>query len=96
MTRRKQGFRHKTRSVLSKHTRNRGKIRISRYFATFKDGDRVLLQAEPAVQGGMYHPKFHSHVATVLKKKGACYDVEVKEDGKKKVMTVHPVHLRSL
>jgi len=95
MTKRKRGFRKKTRAVMRKHFREKGKIKLSRFFASFKDGEKVLFHAEPAVQSGMYHPRFHSKVGVVLKQKGSCYDVQIKDGGKTKVLSVHPVHLRS-
>jgi ribosomal protein L21E len=47
-------LRRKTRHKLSKTQRTKGKISLTKYFQKFKQGDKVVLKAEPAVQKGMY------------------------------------------
>ncbi|MDP7323777.1 MAG: 50S ribosomal protein L21e [Candidatus Woesearchaeota archaeon] len=93
MAQRIGGFRRQTRYKLQKHFRKRGKISIPKYLQIFKLGDRVVLHAEPAVQKGMYHPRFHGKVAVVKSKRGTNYEVELKDGGKLKTLIVHPVHL---
>lgn len=87
------GFRRKTRHKLHKAIRSKGKISITRYFQKFNDGDKVVLKAEPAVQKGMCHPRFHGKTGIVSGQTGACYHVDIKDGGKQKVMVVHPIHL---
>ncbi len=85
--------RRKTRSKLHKVTGTKGKISISRYFAKYEIGDRVALKAEPAVQKGMYFPRFHGKIGEVTGKVGRCYKVQIKDFTKEKTLIVHPVHL---
>lgn len=94
MVQRKGGFRRKTRSKLSKSPRQKGKISIRRALQSFEDGERVLLVAEPAIQSGMYHPRFHGKSGLVRGQQGECYTVEVKDGSKRKSLIVHPSHLR--
>jgi len=94
MAKRVGGMRRKTRSKLKKNIRERGKIRLSRYFQTFKESERVYLSAEPAVHEGMYFPRFHNKVGTIKRKKGRCYEVEIKDGKKLKMLIVHPAHLK--
>ncbi|MBI4449238.1 50S ribosomal protein L21e [Candidatus Woesearchaeota archaeon] len=88
------GMRRKTRTLLRKNIRNKGKISISRYFAEYKLGDRVLLMMEPAVQKGMYYPRYYGKVANVEGKRGDCYIVTIQDRSVQKTLTVHPVHIR--
>lgn len=88
--------RSKTRLLLKKPLRSRGKISIRRYFSTFKEGERVGLAAEPAVQKGMYHCRFYGRIGVVEGKRGRCYMVSIKDGGKNKTLIVHPVHLRRM
>ena len=88
------GFRTRTRDKLKKHFRQKGKISIRRYFQSFKEGDSVYLSAEPAIQNGMYLPRFHSKVGIVREKQGECYKVEMNDLNKAKILIVHPVHLK--
>lgn len=94
MVKRIGGFRRKTRHKLSKKVRQKGKISLTRYFAEFGKGEKVQLAAEPAVQKGMYFPRFHGRVGIINGKKGDCYEVEISDLGAKKTLIVHPVHLK--
>ncbi|MBD3313159.1 50S ribosomal protein L21e [Candidatus Woesearchaeota archaeon] len=88
------GFRRGTRSKLRKGVRNKGKISVTKFFQEFKEGDKVLLKAEPAVQNGMYFPRFHGKTGRIKSKRGRCYEVLIKDIGKEKMLLVHPVHLQ--
>lgn len=94
MVQRVGGFRRKTRNKLSKETRSKGKISLTKYFQKFNEGEKVLLLAEPAVQKGMYFPRFHGKLAIVGRQKGKCYEVMIKDGNKEKSLIVHPIHLR--
>lgn len=96
MVKRIGGFRRKTRSKMSKSPRTQGKISLRRYFFKFKDGDKVLLTAEPAIQTGMYFPRFYGKIGVVKGMQGECYKVGIKDGNKAKLVIVHPVHLRKI
>ena len=94
MAKRIGGFRRKTRHKLSKPLREKGKISLRKYFQAFKPGDKVVLKSESSIHKGMYNPRFHGKSAVVKNKKGHCYEVIIKDNKKKKILIVHPVHLR--
>ncbi len=96
MVKRIGGFRRKTRDKLKKPIRRKGKISITRYFQEFKEGDVVQLLAEPAIQKGMFHPRFYGKRAAIKGMKGKCYLVGIKDHNKNKELIVHPVHLKRL
>ena len=96
MVQRTGGFRRKTRHKLSKPRRSRGKISVKKFFQSFEKGDKVVLSAEPAVQKGMYFPKFHGKTGIIKKKIGRCYKLLIKDDKKEKNLIVHPVHLKKI
>lgn len=89
-------FRRKTRNKLKKNYRDRGKIRLTKFFQKLKEGQKVQLVAEPAYQKGMYFPRFHGKVGSIVGKKGKCYLVNINDQGKKKDLIVHPVHLKKV
>jgi len=93
MTTRIGGFRKKTRQKLKKPHGTQGKISLRKFLQEFKLKDRVYLKAEPAVQKGMFHPRFYGRAGVVTKKLGNCYEVTIKYIGKEKRLIVHPVHL---
>lgn len=86
--------RTKTRALFTKHIREKGKISLTRYFATYNHGDHVGLAAEPGIQTGMYHSRFYGRTGTIVSKRGNCYLVSIQDGGKHKTLIVHPVHLR--
>lgn len=90
------GPRRKTRRTYKKDVRTRGKLKLSRYFAVFAPGDKVCLNTEPSVQGGMYHSRYHGRVCTVQGKQGACYVLELLDGNVKKQLIIHPVHLQKV
>jgi len=88
------GLRRKTRKLMRKHVRTKGKVSIGKYFQPFKEGENVLLIAEPAVQKGMFNLRFWGRTGVVHAKRGHCYEVEINDQGKRKMFIVHPIHLR--
>jgi len=87
------GLRRKTRYKLGKKVSLKGKISIRNYMESFNEGDRVVLSAEPAIQSGMYHPRFYGKHGIVQRQLGTCYEVKIKDFTKEKLVIVHPVHL---
>jgi len=79
---------------MRKPVANRGKISITKYLQTFNEGDQVQLNAEPAVQKGIYHLDYHGKSGIVAGKQGKCYKVSIKDGSKEKLLLVHPVHLK--
>ena len=94
MVKRIGGLRRKTRYKFTKEKREKGKISITRYFQVFDVGDRVYLSVEPAVQKGMYYPRFMGKAGIIKGKRGKCYEVTINDIGKDKTLIVHPVHLK--
>ncbi|MBR9699754.1 50S ribosomal protein L21e [Candidatus Woesearchaeota archaeon] len=86
--------RRKTRSTYSKHFRTKGKISLTKYFQTLKEGDKVLLQVEPSIHSGLYDPKYIGKSGTIKRRNGRCYEVTIMDRKKEKLLIVHPVHLR--
>jgi large subunit ribosomal protein L21e len=90
------GARRKTRQKYTKNYKDRGKISLRRFLQTLEAGDKVALNAETAVQRGMYFRRFHGKIGTVSKRLGSCYEVIIRDYDKEKHLIVHPVHLRKL
>lgn len=88
------GARRKRSGILSKSTRQKGKMSMRTYLQELEVGDKVTLKLEPAVQGGMYLPRFHGKVGIVKKRQGECYQVQIQDGAKQKTVVVHPIHLK--
>lgn len=90
------GMRRNTRQKMRKNVRSRGKVSIREYLKSYEVGDKVLLHAEPAIQKGMYFPRFYGKMGIVSKRVGSCYEVKINDFGKNKTVVAHPVHLKTL
>ena len=87
-------YRRKNKELLTKSPHKRGKISLTKYFATYKEGQKVLLALEPSVSKGLYFLRYHGKIGVVKGKQGRCYQVHIKDGGKEKQLIVHPVHLK--
>ena len=96
MAKRIGGVRRKTRHKFSKSVRQRGKVSLADYFQTFKAGEHVCLVAEPSIHKGAYHGRFHGRAGVIVKTRGECYEVQIQDVKMKKMVVVHPVHLKRL
>ena len=94
MGKRKGGYRRKKRNLFRKSAGTKGKISLTRYFQEYTEGEKVTLSLEPAVQTGMYHPRFYGRAGIVEEKRGECYRVKIVDGNKEKSVIVHPIHLR--
>jgi len=88
-----KGKRRKSRDKLSKHVRERGKIKIRKWLQSFNVGEYVHIKIDPSVHVGMPHHKFHGRTGIVVGKRGDCYEVKVTDRNKEKLIIVHSVHL---
>lgn len=93
---RKGGPRNGTRKMFRKKPRNKGKISLTKFFTPYSVGDRAALSAEPAVQKNLYHRRFHGKSGKVVGKRGDCYEIEIPDGKLKKMLIVHPIHLKKL
>jgi len=96
VARKGKGLRRKTRYKLSKHIREKGKIKIKKWLQRFNPGDYVNIKIDPSVHVGMPHPRFHGRTGKVLKARGKCYEVLIKDGDKEKLIIAHPVHLKPI
>ncbi|MBU0457648.1 MAG: 50S ribosomal protein L21e [Nanoarchaeota archaeon] len=84
----------KTRHKFKRHYREKGKVPLSQYFQEFAVGERVNLKINSNIQKGMFFPRFHGLNGKITGKKGSCYQVNIKDGGKEKILFVHPFHLK--
>jgi len=88
-----KGFRSKTRSLLRKRPRERGKLGLSRILQTYEPGDKVVIKIDPSVHKGMPHRRYHGRVGVVVGRRGHAYIVNVTQGKAVKEIIVRPEHL---
>ncbi len=93
MVERSRGRRSKTRYKLQKSLRDRKVASIRRVIQRFEQGDIVHIKIDPAVHGGMPHPRFHGLTGVVSQARGRAYLVKIVVGHKEKTIIVSPEHM---
>jgi large subunit ribosomal protein L21e len=91
--RRSKGYRSRTRSLLRKHPRERGKIGLSRILRPYQSGDKVTIILDPSVHKGMPHRRYHGRIGVVQEKRGQSYVVSVDIGKQTKRIIARPEHM---
>lgn len=89
-----KGPRRKSRSVLTKKVRERGKLGLSRLLAKYEVGDKVVINIDSAIHKGMPHKRFQGKVATIVEKRGRAYILEIPQRKTVKTIVATPEHIR--
>ncbi|MFQ6068689.1 MAG: 50S ribosomal protein L21e, partial [Candidatus Bathyarchaeia archaeon] len=63
--RKSKGYRHRTRSLLRKKRRKKGKVGLSKILREYKSGDQVIVKLDPSVHKGMPHRRFNGKIGTI-------------------------------
>ena len=90
---RSKGYRSRTRSLMRKRPRERGKIGLSRILRIYQPGEKVTILIDPSVHKGMPHRRWHGRVGIVHEKRGKSYVVHVGVGNQKKQIIARPEHL---
>jgi len=88
-----QGYRHRTRQLLRKKAREKGKLGLSRILRIYQPGERVLVKLDPSIHKGMPHRRYHGKIGIVENKRGQAYVVNVNQAKAIKTIIVRPEHL---
>jgi large subunit ribosomal protein L21e len=93
MGRKAKGFRRKSRTLLRRNPRERGKIGLSKILHDYAAGEKVVVKIDPGVHKGMPHRRFHGKVGVVMAKRGRSYVLHVRQGDATKEIIVRPEHL---
>jgi large subunit ribosomal protein L21e len=89
-----KGPRRKSRSILTKRVRERGKIGLSRLLAEYKLGDKVVVNIDPAIHKGMPHKRYQGKVGTIVDKRGEAFILEIPQRKTSKLIIARPEHIK--
>lgn len=78
---------------MTKETRERGKIRLSKLMQEYPSGSSVVVKIDSSVHKGMPHKRFHGKIGTIISKRGRSYVVSVSQGNATKEIIVRPEHL---
>ena len=88
------GLHRRTRSVLRKPRRERGRQPLGKLLHEYITGDKVVIMIDSSVHKGMPHPRYHGRVGTIVNKRGRAYVVELLAGKKVKSLIVRPEHIK--
>ncbi len=75
-----------------KRIRQKGKLALSRYFQTFREGDSIAVAKEHSVVFGYSH-RVQGRTGKIIARRGSAYEVEIKDLNKPKRYMIKPIHL---
>lgn len=81
--------------VKKKPLRTRGKLKLSRYFQEFEDGESVAVVKEPAVSAN-FKDGLQGRTGIIQGKRGRAYIVKIKDMAKEKKFLIEPIHLKKI
>ena len=87
------GPRRKSRSVLTKRVREKGKLGLSRLLVQYEVGDKVIINIDPGVHRGMPHKRFQGKVGTIVEKRGKSYVLDLPQRKTSKYVIAGPEHI---
>ena len=93
MGRKAKGFRRKTRSLLRRKPRERGKTGLSKILHEYETGEKVVVKIDPSVHKGMPHRRYHGRIGVIVNKRGRSYVVNVTQGKAVKEIIVRPEHI---
>ena len=88
-----KGFRSRTRRLLRRKPRERGKTGLSKILHEYKPGEKVVVKIDPSVHKGMPHRRYHGKIGVIVNKRGRGYIVNVTQGRAVKEIIVRPEHL---
>ena len=93
MGRKAKGYRRKTRYLLRRKPRDRGKTGLSKILREYEPTEKVVIKLDPSVHKGMPHRRFHGRIGIISEKRGKSYVVNVTQGNAIKEIIVRPEHL---
>jgi large subunit ribosomal protein L21e len=89
-----KGPRRKSRSVLTKRIRERGRLPLSRLLTKYEIGDKVVINIDSAIHKAMPHKRYQGQIATVVDKRGKAFVLEIPQRKTVKTIITTPEHIR--
>jgi large subunit ribosomal protein L21e len=91
--RKAKGYRRKTRHLLKRKPRERGKTGLSKLLHNYEPNEKVVIKLDPSMHKGMPHRRFHGKIGVVAEKRGRSYVVNVSQGNAIKEIIVRPEHI---
>jgi large subunit ribosomal protein L21e len=81
--------------ISKKNVKTRGKIKLSRYFQEFKNGEHVAVIREHS-QNPAFPKRIQGRNGIVIGKKGKAYIIKIVDGSLEKFFAIKPIHLTKI
>lgn len=81
--------------VKGKRVREKGKVRLSKYFKRIEDGTKVAIVVDKGIRAA-FPKRLQGNSGKVVGSRGRFKLVEIKDGDKLKKFIIHPIHLKTL
>jgi large subunit ribosomal protein L21e len=81
--------------VKRKPMREKGKLKLSRYFQKFEEGDKVSVVREISLSCD-FPERFQGRTGTVQGMQGRSVILKIKDQNKEKILIIPPIHLKKI
>ena len=88
-----KGYYNRTRRLLKKKPREKGKPKLGKLLIEYELGSKVIIKMDSSVQKSLPHKRFHGKIGTVVEKRGRGYVVSVANGDAVKEIIVRSEHL---
>jgi large subunit ribosomal protein L21e len=89
-----KGIQRKSRGVLTKKVRDRGRIPLSRLLTSYEEGEKVVINIDPGIHKAMPHKRFQGKVATIVGTRGKAYILEIPQRRTVKTIITTAYHIK--
>ncbi|MBD3172828.1 50S ribosomal protein L21e [Candidatus Bathyarchaeota archaeon] len=88
------GVRRKSRGVMSKKVREKGRLPLSRLLTKYEEGQKVVINIDPGVHKAIPHKRYQGKVATIVGQRGKAYILEIPQRKTVKTIITTAHHIR--
>src|SRR5436190_21211706 len=74
---RSKGIRNRTRTLLRRNPRDRGKNPLGRILTSYAPGQMVKISINPSIKKGMPNRRYNGRVGMISEKRGRAYVIQV-------------------
>jgi len=89
-----RGLRRKTRKILTKNPREKGRQALGALLHEYEPEEKVVIRINSSVHKGMPHRRYHGKIGLIKGKRGRSYIVKVTEGSKERTLILRPEHVK--
>ncbi|MCW4006608.1 MAG: 50S ribosomal protein L21e [Candidatus Bathyarchaeota archaeon] len=90
-----KGYCAGTRRLMTKHFREKGKPKLTKYLEEHQVGANIIIKIDPSQQKSLPHKRFHGKIGKILEKRGRGYVVSVPQGDALRKVIVRCEHIEA-